>query len=43
MVLMSFPDEAKFRFWSESPQYQDISKDCEAGAESVVLFVKGSA
>jgi uncharacterized protein (DUF1330 family) len=42
VVLMSFPDEAKFRSWSESPQYQDISKDREVGADSVVLLVEGS-
>lgn len=41
--LMSFPDEAAFRAWSESSQYQDISKDREAGADSVVLLVKGLA
>jgi uncharacterized protein (DUF1330 family) len=41
VVLMSFPDEAEFRRWSESPQYQDISKDREAGSDSVVLLVKG--
>jgi uncharacterized protein (DUF1330 family) len=43
VVLMSFPDEAEFRLWSESPQYQSISKDREAGADSVVLLVKGLA
>ena len=43
VVLMSFPDEAEFRSWSESPQYQSISKDREAGADSVVLLVKGLA
>lgn len=43
VVLMSFPDEAEFRAWSESPQYQNISKDREAGADSVVLLVKGLA
>ena len=41
VVLMSFPDEAEFRRWSESPQYQDISTDRQAGSESVVLLVKG--
>jgi uncharacterized protein (DUF1330 family) len=41
VVLMSFPDEAEFRSWSESIEYQDISKDREAGADSVVLLVKG--
>jgi uncharacterized protein (DUF1330 family) len=43
VVLMSFPDEAEFRSWSESTQYQDISNDREAGADSVVLLVKGLA
>jgi uncharacterized protein (DUF1330 family) len=43
VVLMSFPDEAEFRCWSESREYQDISKDREAGADSVVLLVKGLA
>jgi uncharacterized protein (DUF1330 family) len=43
VVLMSFPDEAEFRRWSESREYQDISKDREAGADSVVLLVKGLA
>jgi uncharacterized protein (DUF1330 family) len=43
VVLMSFPDEAEFRRWSESLEYQDISKDREAGADSVVLLVKGLA
>ena len=43
VVLMSFPDEAEFRSWSESLQYQSISKDREAGADSVVLLVKGLA
>ncbi len=43
LVLMSFPDEAEFRSWSESVQYQSISKDREAGADSVVLLVRGLA
>jgi uncharacterized protein (DUF1330 family) len=43
VVLMSFPDEAEFRCWSESREYQDISKDREAGADSVVLLVRGLA
>jgi len=43
VVLMSFPDEAESRSWPESCQYQDISKDREAGADSVVLLVKGLA
>ncbi|WIM88234.1 DUF1330 domain-containing protein [Candidatus Mycobacterium wuenschmannii] len=43
VVLMSFPDEAEFRSWSESADYQKISKDREAGADSVVLLVRGLA
>ena len=43
VVLMSFPDEAAFRLRSESPEYQEISKDRRAGAETVVLLAKGLA
>lgn len=41
VVLMSFPDEAAFREWAFSPQYQEISKDRKAGAEAIVLLVQG--
>ena len=41
VVLMSFPDEAAFHGWAQSPEYQDISKDRRAGADTVVLLVKG--
>ena len=41
VVLMSFPDEAAFRGWAESTEYQDISKDRHVGADTVVLLVKG--
>ncbi|HSP96588.1 MAG TPA: DUF1330 domain-containing protein [Candidatus Dormibacteraeota bacterium] len=41
VVLMSFPDEAAFNEWSHSAAYQQISKDRLAGADSVVLLVKG--
>ncbi len=40
VVLMSFPDEAAFRAWAESPDYQRISQDRQAGAETVVLLVQ---
>jgi len=40
VVLMSFPDEAAFREWAESPDYQRISKDRRAGAETVVVLVQ---
>ena len=43
VVLMSFPDEAEFRSWSDSARYQEISKDREAGADTVVLLVRGLA
>ena len=41
VVLMSFPDQEAFRGWAESPDYQEISKDRHAGADTVVLLVKG--
>ncbi len=41
VVLMSFPDEAAFREWADSPAYQEIAKDRKAGSEAVVLLVKG--
>jgi uncharacterized protein (DUF1330 family) len=41
VVLMSFPDEAAFRGFAQSLEYQDISKDRRAGADTVVLLVKG--
>jgi uncharacterized protein (DUF1330 family) len=41
VVLMSFPDEAAFRGFVQSPEYQDISKDRRAGADTVVLLVNG--
>jgi uncharacterized protein (DUF1330 family) len=40
---MSFPDEAEFWSWSESSEYQEISKDRKAGADTVVVLVKGLA
>ena len=43
LVLMSFPDEAAFRAWADSPEYLEISKDRKAGAEGIVLLAKGFA
>jgi uncharacterized protein (DUF1330 family) len=40
VVLMSFPDEAAFREWAESPGYQRISEDRRAGADTVVVLVQ---
>ncbi len=41
LVLMSFPDEAAYRDWAESPEYLEIARDRHAGSEAVVLLVKG--
>lgn len=41
LVLMSFPDEAAFQAWANSPEYLEISKDRKAGAEGIVLLAKG--
>jgi uncharacterized protein (DUF1330 family) len=43
VVLMAFPDETTFREWAESPEYQRISEDRHAGADTVVLLVKALA
>ena len=40
VVVMSFPHEQAFRDWAESPEYQQISEDRRAGAETVVLLVQ---
>ncbi|KZS58173.1 hypothetical protein A4G26_14670 [Mycobacterium kansasii] len=41
VVLMSFPDEATFRGWAQSPEYQEISNDRRAGADTAVLLPQG--
>lgn len=43
VVLVSFPDEAAFQAWAESPEYRSISEDRHAGADTVVLLVNGLA
>ncbi|MCV7400461.1 DUF1330 domain-containing protein [Mycobacterium fragae] len=43
VVLMSFPDQAAFRRWAESTEYQEISKHRRAGADTVVLLAEGLA
>jgi uncharacterized protein (DUF1330 family) len=40
VVVMRFLDEQSFREWAESPDYQRISEDRRAGAETVVLLVQ---
>jgi uncharacterized protein (DUF1330 family) len=41
LVLMSFPDEAAFRAWADSPEYLEIAKDRQAGTDGIVLLAKG--
>jgi uncharacterized protein (DUF1330 family) len=41
LVLMSFPDEAAFHAWANSPDYLEISRDRKAGADGIVLLAKG--
>lgn len=43
VVLMSFPDESSFRAWADSPDYQEISMDRRADADSLVMLIKGLA
>ncbi|WP_084511356.1 DUF1330 domain-containing protein [Nocardia lijiangensis] len=35
------PDEAAVTAWSQSSEYQEISKDRNAGADTVTVLVKG--
>jgi uncharacterized protein (DUF1330 family) len=41
IVLASFPDEASYRAWWESPGYRDIVRHRHAGAEATILLVRG--
>ena len=41
LVLMSFPDEAAFHAWANSPEYLEIAKDRKAGADGIVLLARG--
>jgi uncharacterized protein (DUF1330 family) len=41
VVLMQFPDAAAFTAWAASPEYSEIAIDRKAGAEAVVLLIKG--
>lgn len=42
IVLLSFPDEATFRRFLDSPEYQAIAQYRKAGAETVVLLARGN-
>lgn len=41
LVIIEFPDENEARRFSEDPAYQAIAADRKAGADAVVLMVKG--
>ncbi len=41
IVVLSFPDEASFRDWAESPEYQEIAEDRKAAARTVIVMVRG--
>jgi uncharacterized protein (DUF1330 family) len=41
VVLMQFEDAAAFRAWATSPEYTEIAEDRRAGADAVVLLIKG--
>ena len=41
VVIMEFPDAAAAAEFQNSPEYQEISVDRKAGADAVVLTVRG--
>lgn len=41
IVLMQFADKDAFKAWATSPEYEEIAKDRKAGADAVVLLIKG--
>jgi uncharacterized protein (DUF1330 family) len=41
VVLMSFPNAEEARRFHESPEYQAIAVDRKAGAEAMVLLLRG--
>jgi uncharacterized protein (DUF1330 family) len=41
VVVLSFPNEAGFREFADSPEYQEISKDRRAGPDGFVVLVRG--
>jgi uncharacterized protein (DUF1330 family) len=41
VVLMQFADAAAFKAWATSPEYIEIGEDRTAGADAVVLLIKG--
>jgi uncharacterized protein (DUF1330 family) len=41
VVILAFPDEAEAGRFAASTQYREIAKDRKAGADAVVLMVRG--
>jgi len=41
VVIMEFPDDAAAKEFQDSPEYQEISVDRKAGADAIVLAVRG--
>lgn len=41
IVMMAFPDEDEAKRFRDDPAYQAIAADRKAGADAVVLMVKG--
>jgi uncharacterized protein (DUF1330 family) len=40
VVVLSFANEADFREFADSPEYQEISKDRRAGTDGFVVLVR---
>jgi uncharacterized protein (DUF1330 family) len=41
VVTLAFPDDVEARRFGASPEYREIAKDRKAGADAVVLMVRG--
>jgi uncharacterized protein (DUF1330 family) len=41
VVVLSFRDEAAMQAWANSPEYIEISKDRDAGADATILLLSG--
>lgn len=41
VILLSFEDEAAYRRWKDSPEYEEISKDRHAGAHGTIILAHG--
>jgi uncharacterized protein (DUF1330 family) len=41
VVILEFPDDAAAQEFQTSPEYQEIAVDRKAGADAIVLMVRG--